>query len=147
MNVELSVEEALRIIDKEGVLVLKPSKALSSKSGYLEINQNGFRLKERVLGIGSEKDYLWTDIEEFGVNTIRNTGKLSFVVKYNVSVMVGWNFTADKKGKLAAGMGKFMNLTGHDCKYMDGGFRDNYGLDPHSLSKLMNLCLGTYRDI
>lgn len=95
-NLNISIEEMLSKISEGEKLVFKPTKLLSSKDGYLELSEYGFRLVQGNLGIENEESYEWAEVKEFGVNKFRNTGKLSFFVSYNHNVMVGFNLKESK---------------------------------------------------
>ena len=142
MNIEASIEDAIKYIASGKELTLKPTGLLSSKSGYLKIDRSGFEIQHKAFGIKAKPQaYKWNEIEEIGVNTIRNSGKLSLVVKYNVDERVAFNLIPEKRKKGAAGVAKFMDVIGHDYKFSDGALPDNYGMQPRNLATLLRVCL------
>lgn len=137
MNIETSIEDAVKYVAAGESLILKPTGLFSSKAGSLKINKSGFEIHQRVLGINAKpKIYSWSEIEEIGVNTIRNSGKLSLAVKYNVNEQVAFNLIPEKRKKVAAIIAKLMDAIGHDYKYSDGGLPDNYGMPPRILATI-----------
>lgn len=141
MNIEANVEDALQYIATGKSFTLKPTGLLSSKSGYLKIDKTGFEIQHKALGIKAKPTfYCWKEIEEVGVNTLRNAGKLSLFVKYNVDERVAFNLVPEKRNKTAERLAKFMDTMGHEHKYSGGALPDNYGMKPRDLARLLNEC-------
>lgn len=148
MNIEASIEDAVNYIASGKTLTLKPTGLLSSKSGSLKIDKHGFEIRHKAFGIKAKPQiYKWSEIEEIGVNTIRNTGMLSFVVKYNVDERVAFNLVPEKRKKAAARVAKFMDVIGHEYKYSDGALPDSYGMQPRNLAALLITCLQIFNPI
>ena len=147
-NLNISIEEMLSKISEGEKLVFKPTKLLSSKAGYLELSEFGFRLVQGNLGIKNEESYEWAAVKEFGVNKFRNTGKLSFFVSYEHNIMVGFNLRESKQKrihKFGSTMGKFMKCIGQDQQqFMHGALQDQYGFKPDELAELLNSCIARF---
>ena len=142
MNIEANVDDVVQYIASGKPLTLKPTAFLSSKSGYLKIDQHGFEIHHKALVIKAKPQiYSWSEIEEIGINVIRNSGKASFFVKYNVYERVAFNLIPEKRKKGAAIVAKFMDVIGHEYKYSDGSLPDNYGMKPRDLAVLLITCL------
>lgn len=144
-NINISVDEILHKISNGEKLVFEPTGLLASKGGFLELSASGFRIVQGKLGIKSEQTYEWSDIKEFGVNKLQNTGKLSLFLKYDYNVMVAFNLNDSRQKKIhkfGSGMGKFMKYIGQgQQQYMHGAFQDNYGFKPNELAELLNRCM------
>lgn len=148
-NISLSVEELLERFARGETLKFKPTRLLSSKGGHLELTPDGFTIYGGTFGIKKTKSYEWAHLEEFGINSLRNTGKLSFVVQYEHNHMVGFNLKPEyaQSGlhKFAKGMGKFMGAIGQDNqKYVHGAFYDSYGFKNEDFLAFLNGCLEIY---